>query len=267
MKTEEEKQKLLFDNSSIEEKKTNETITEVTEPVKPIVEETTTATTEPSATEATTEAANETTAATNTETVSTISENTKTTQHETTEPETTEVKEETRGRKKLPRDENGKIIREEKTQPVKLATGQDDLNNLLDGYKTKPETTTTTTTNNNLPAPLQPKLDASKFINGAVFLIVMDAVFPSLVLFLMEFMNPKYGRVKESARKKLKLDKEERELLEEGANEIVKYIFADTHPMLVFALSVGFIYYGKIDSLEDSDFHEPVKKKTLRKHE
>ena len=190
---------------------------------------------------------------------------------EKTEQEQTaeEIKKERKkgsGRKPLPRDENGNIIKPTgEQQPEKKA---DELEDFLKGYKEDTAAPVVKTGEQPNPVKIIPLLDVSKFINGAVFLLVMDAIFPTLLLFLMEFINPKFGQVKDSARKKLKLDKEERALLEEGANEIVKYVFADANPMLVFTISVGFIYYSKIDSLEDSDFIkkelQPRKKPTVK---
>lgn len=256
---------LLFDNSEYTEKEKTENETTIEKPLATVIEETKTETAslfEPSATETSTKSETEE----NTTPVSPM----ETTTEENKEVETEEQKKERKkgsGRKPLPRDKDGNIIREETEAPKPKKDGAKDLNDLLSQYADDKPTTTASITNAPavIAAPLKPQLDVSKFINGAVFLIVMDAVFPSLILFLMEFANPKYAHVKESARKKLKLDKDEKQLLEEGANEIVKYIFADANPLVVFTISVGFIYYGKVDALEPDDFLKPISKPTDKK--
>ena len=107
--------------------------------------------------------------------------------------------------------------------------------------------------NANAPAPAR-MIDASKFVSGALFLVVMDAVFPMLIIYVGSMFNEKLAHIKDSSRKKLKLDADEKKMLEPLADEIVKYMFGDSDPRVIFFVALGSIYYSKIDSLSDEDF-------------
>lgn len=118
--------------------------------------------------------------------------------------------------------------------------------------------------------PVAPKLDITKFISGALFLLVLDAAFPPIVKYGFGMVEPKYRRIKNSSLDKLKLDKTERELLEPSANELVKYLFADANPILIFFMGAGALYSSKFIMLNENDFehvpnstgHKPVHKQT-----
>jgi len=163
--------------------------------------------------------------------------------------ETQQEREERRGRKKLPRDKDGKIIREE----AKPEQTKGDLNDFLKDFQ-KQEEQPAAPAPAGAAAPAKMQMDVSKFINGAIFLMIMDAVFPMAFTWILSFINPKYKNIKPEARQKLKLTKEEKEMLEEGANEVVKYLFSESDPLTIFAVSMCFVYYSKFDSLTKEDF-------------
>lgn len=167
-----------------------------------------------------------------------------------------------------------------KHKPTKQATATgatDASKNLFDDlseYREKPKNTTGEAGTGAPPPPPPPppppapgKIDGSKVINGALFLIVMDAAFPVIIKTLLSLFEPKYKRIKHSSKEKLKLTPDEKRELEAGANEIVKYLFSDANPLLIFAVSVGFIYYEKFDSLTDEDFSQPRKPEQRREPE
>ena len=120
--------------------------------------------------------------------------------------------------------------------------GPDDktaLDDDLSKYKkvATPEGTITPST------PEETKIDVGKYISGALFLIAVDSVFPSLVLKIAMFISPKYKGIKV---KQLKLTAEERTELEPLADEVVKIIFGQLNPITAFALCYGILLFGKI---------------------
>lgn len=106
---------------------------------------------------------------------------------------------------------------------------------------------------------LSEKVDLTQFISGALFLICMDAVLPSMILMIFGWFNKKYKGVDS---KKLRLDADEQKRLEPLAEQIVKLIFGSCNPIVAFAVTYGMIIAGKIMTLEDEDFKPlPIKKK------
>lgn len=101
------------------------------------------------------------------------------------------------------------------------------------------------------------KIDVSKFISGALFLIAIDSVFPSAICFIMGFIDKKYKFVN---KKKLKLTEEEKEELEPLANEVVKLIFGYMPPLQAFLICMSIVYAGKVMLLQEEDFQYPKRK-------
>lgn len=110
--------------------------------------------------------------------------------------------------------------------------------------------------------PNVPPIDVSKFITGALMLIVMDAVIPTALIFLVGMFDKKYKGV---SKKKLKLDSDEKKALEPLADEIVKYIFTNVNPITAFFLCTTVIYGSKLMTLDDTDFIQT--KKPIQKNE
>ncbi len=110
-------------------------------------------------------------------------------------------------------------------------------------------------------SPQDPKkdyVDLSQYISGALLLIAIDSVMPSLMCTVLSwFMGSKY---KYADKKLLKLTPTEKKELEPLADQIVKLLFGMVHPAVAFAVTLGIMYAGKIMSLEDSDFKIPPPK-------
>jgi len=104
---------------------------------------------------------------------------------------------------------------------------------------------------NNTPPPV--KIDVSKFITGALLLIVMDAVVPSLLLKGLSMFDSKYNNVDKRA---LKLEADERKALEPLASEVIKHIFMNINPVTAFFVCTTIIYGSKIIMLDEDDFKD-----------
>lgn len=120
----------------------------------------------------------------------------------------------------------------------------------LSQYK-KVNSTGSTQTTQEQPKPNDVTIQVSQFISGALFLIAVDSLLPSLLLKLMQQQDPKYKNVDA---KKIKLTSEERKQLEPLADEVVKVIFGTMHPALAFLVAYGIITVGKLLILDDEDF-------------
>jgi hypothetical protein len=103
-------------------------------------------------------------------------------------------------------------------------------------------------TNAPLEDPTQAQVDISKYISGALLLMMIDFLLPTL----FTFVYPKLKRLKD--KKKLKMTKDERKELEPIADECIKQVAMKLAPMEAMALMLLFVYGGKIYELEDSDF-------------
>lgn len=170
-----------------------------------------------------------------------------------------ETKVETRGRKKLSDEEKLQRANERKSAQSNL---MDDLSK----YKTTQLPTTTPTIQ---AAPEATKIDLSKYVSGALLLLVIDSVFPTLVLKIASYIDIKYKNV---SSKKLKLDKEEKEELEPLADEMIKTFFGYVPAPIAFFVCAGLLYASKLMALEDEDFKpkiktriEPIAKKPIVK--
>ena len=100
-------------------------------------------------------------------------------------------------------------------------------------------------------------VDISEFISGAMFLMFLDYVFPVFLKYVVGMFNKKFKRIKPEAVEKLQLTAKEKQYLEPSAEHVVKYIFADANPLVVFVVATMGIYSGKFLLLNDtSDFFE-----------
>lgn len=152
---------------------------------------------------------------------------------------------ETRGRKTLSDDE--KKARAEQRETGK--SGQTSLINDLGKYKTNvtPQTSSA--------VAASPEIDLSKYISGALLLIVIDSCFPALILMIAGFIDVKYKTVNQ---KLLKLSNDEKKELEPLADAIIKLMFGMVHPAIAFLVATGMMYAGKLMALEDSDFEKKI---------
>lgn len=160
------------------------------------------------------------------------------------ETKTEEKVKDGRGRKALSDEEKLKRANERKAAQNSLV---DDLSK----YKSATPSTSTATTQQ---ATQDVKIDLSKYISGALLLIVMDAVFPSAIILIAGYVDKKYKYVDKS---KLKLEKDEKKELEPLADEMIKIFFGMVHPAVAFFVCSGLLYAGKLMSLEESDFIIP----------
>ena len=98
-------------------------------------------------------------------------------------------------------------------------------------------------------APVEnPNVDISKYISGALLLMMIDFLLPTL----FTLVYPKLKRLKD--KKKLKMTKDERKELEPIADECIKQVAMKLAPMEAMALMLLFVYGGKIYELEEADF-------------
>jgi hypothetical protein len=100
----------------------------------------------------------------------------------------------------------------------------------------------------------QAQVDISKYISGALLLMMIDFLLPTL----FTFVYPKLKRLKD--KRKLKMTKDERKELEPIADECIKQVAMKLAPMEAMALMLLFVYGGKIYELEDSDFKPEINK-------
>lgn len=164
------------------------------------------------------------------------------------------TKVETRGRKSLTDDEKKQRADERaKGEPTNKKAAQTSLIDDLSKYKTN---TTASPTANVTNVQASPEIDLSKYVSGALLLIVIDSCFPALILMIAGFVDKKYKNVD---KKLLKLTNEEKKELEPLANEIIKLMFGMVHPAIAFLVATGMMYAGKLMSLDDEDFEDSKK--------
>jgi hypothetical protein len=144
----------------------------------------------------------------------------------------------TRGRPK--KSENETEIKTEKTEKVKIDSekGKSDLKSFLNDFKTETPTSQQPTSEGIVNNP-----SVTPVISGYMLLLICDFVFPSVIVLVIGKLSKNLK--KKIVAKNLKLTKEEKKELEPLANEAVKYMFSDMHPLTAFAVSLGSIYIGK----------------------
>jgi hypothetical protein len=148
-----------------------------------------------------------------------------------------------RGRKKGSTKE---VLQAKKQAPVQSAKPKQDIDLSQYGQIETPQSTTT-----EIEAPAQ-QVDISKYISGALLLMMIDFLLP--VLFT--FVYPKLKRLKD--KKKLKMTKDERKELEPIADECIKQVAMKLAPMEAMGLMLLFVYGGKIYELEESDYKPEI---------
>lgn len=89
----------------------------------------------------------------------------------------------------------------------------------------------------------QPKQEYAVLISGYVLLTILNAIMPSLLVTLLGRFNEKVKRVKP---KNIALDKDEMEMLQPSADELVKSIFSTMSPVNQFFFAYTIITAGKL---------------------
>ena len=175
-----------------------------------------------------------------------------------------EIKTETRGRHK--KDCECPKCVERRNNPVAPKPKKGLLDELSE-YKSASATTqaaqpaTTQPATTPPAAPVKPAFDVSKIVTGALLLVIIDALFPTLILTVAGFFDEKYKRVTKKGRNKLRLDKEEQELLKPAADEVVKIMLANMPPEAILVLGLTAVYFSKFQDLDEDDF-KPIKNAT-----
>ena len=149
-----------------------------------------------------------------------------------------------RGRKKGSTKE---FLQAKKQAPVQGAKPKQDIDLSQYGQIEAPQSTTTDN-----EAPAQNQVDISKYISGALLLMMIDFLLP----ILFTFVYPKLKRLKD--KKKLKMTKDERKELEPIADECIKQVAMKLAPLEAMGLMLLFVYGGKIYELEDSDYKPEI---------
>lgn len=100
----------------------------------------------------------------------------------------------------------------------------------------------------------QPKQEYAVLISGYVLLTVLNAIMPSLLVTLLGRFNSKVKKVNP---KNIALDKDEMEMLQPSADELVKTIFSTMSPVNQFFFAYIIITSGKllleIQSIKDNE--------------
>lgn len=152
-----------------------------------------------------------------------------------------------RGRKKGSTKEVLQAKKQEVVQTAKPNVKQDiDLSQYGQIEATSESTDTNAQTEN------PNNVDISKYISGALLLMMIDFLLPTL----FTFVYPKLKRLKD--KRKLKMTKDERKELEPIADECIKQVAMKLAPMEAMALMLLFVYGGKIYELEDTDFKPEI---------
>lgn len=94
----------------------------------------------------------------------------------------------------------------------------------------------------------QSEVNASKYLTGAIILMMVDAVIPSVLIKMMSIANPKYKSIKT---KEIKMSKEQKNDLEPLADEVVKSMTVNMSPMTAFLVCTSLIYGTNIMSATD----------------
>lgn len=89
----------------------------------------------------------------------------------------------------------------------------------------------------------QPKQEYAVLISGYVLLTVLNAIMPSLLVTLLGRFNSKVKKVNP---KNIALDKDEMEMLQPSADELVKTIFSTMSPVNQFFFAYIIITSGKL---------------------
>ena len=92
------------------------------------------------------------------------------------------------------------------------------------------------------------EVNASKYLTGAIVLMMIDAVIPSVLIKMMSMANPKYKSIKT---KEIKLSKEQKNDLEPLADEVVKQMTVTMSPMTAFLVCTSLIYGTNIMTATD----------------
>jgi hypothetical protein len=97
------------------------------------------------------------------------------------------------------------------------------------------------------------KIDASKYLSGALLLLLIDAIIPSALCYLI----PKGKKLKDI--NTLKMTKDEIKSLEELADECIKSLNLQMSPLEAFLFGLTFTYGTKFLSLTDADYITDIK--------
>lgn len=147
---------------------------------------------------------------------------------------------------------------EQTTQKTEIKDASNDLEKELSKYATNTNTSNGTGTGTGTPAqPVQQPndnlIDVSQYISGALVLIALDAIFPSLIIWVAGMVDKKYKYID---KRKLKLTQDEKDELEPLADQVVKVLFGMVHPAIAFFVATAVIYAGKLTSLDEREYVE-----------
>lgn len=92
------------------------------------------------------------------------------------------------------------------------------------------------------------EVNASKYLTGAIILMMVDAVIPSVLIKMMSMVNPKYKTIRT---KEIKMSKDQKNDLEPLADEVVKSMTMNMSPMTAFLVCTSLIYGTNIMSASD----------------
>lgn len=92
------------------------------------------------------------------------------------------------------------------------------------------------------------QVNASKYLTGAIILMMVDAVIPSVLIKMMSMANPKYKSIRT---KDVKMSKDQKNDLEPLADEVVKSMVVSMSPMTAFLVCTSLIYGTNIMSAVD----------------
>lgn len=111
------------------------------------------------------------------------------------------------------------------------------------------------------PETTPPPVDISEYVSGAMFIMFLEQAFPFILKYIGGFFEPKYKRINQKGKDKLKLTESEFEELEEMADKLAKMIFAEMPAWLGFCILYGMMKLFKTDDLTDDCFDPAPEKK------
>jgi len=155
---------------------------------------------------------------------------------------TAEAKPETRGRKKLARDEAGNVVRPERPDRSQFKS----LNDVVGSQQAQTPPNAPPTPQNAGNPPQQQKVDISQYISGALALVLIDLFFPAALVFgYNKFYATKYDKEPLKAGD-LKLSAKEQKELEPLADAAIKEMMIELSPTKALIIALSVIYGGKM---------------------
>ena len=132
-----------------------------------------------------------------------------------------------------------------KSEPQGLIDmSEDDFLKDVKHYKDTTATTTGTQSTTATGTTAKPiTVNAAQFLTGALFLTIVDALMPTLILKVASYVSEDYNALKP---RQIKLTKEQRAELAPLADEVVRIALGQIDPMALLLISMAAMYWENI---------------------